>query len=332
MIGLTKTVPGSGGLALTERAEARVKPGYVTLEVHGAGVCGTDLHIEAGEFPCTPPVTLGHEVCGVVVDTAAGEAQNWKGSRVVAETFYSTCGVCTLCRNGRPNLCLQRRSIGVHVDGAFASQVVVPIKNLHRIPDWLDEHAASIAEPLACTCQCMCDPSAVSAGDRVLVTGPGPVGLLAAQVARALGASPIVVGLPSDQPRLDVARKLNLDVALAGEDIGEVDVVLECSGHPAAAAAGLKAVKRGGTYVQLGIFGRDVTLPFDLILTKEIVIRSGFASTPHSWKRAMSLIEKKLVVLEPLVSTVAPLQSWADVFSDLRSGRALKIVIDPRLT
>lgn len=331
MIGLTKTTKGAGGLALTERSEPAVKPGYVVLEVRGAGVCGTDLHIEAGEFPCSPPVTLGHEVCGVVVDTSDKEDTAWIGARVVSETFFSTCGVCRLCRDGRPNLCPQRRSIGVHVDGAFARRVVVPVRNLHRVPDWLDEHAASLSEPLACICHCLCDPSVVSPGDRVLVTGPGPIGLLSAQVARAAGGLPIVMGLPSDKARLDVARDLGLTVVLFGEDVEEMDVVLECSGHPAAAATGLASVTRGGKYVQIGIFGRDVSLPFDLVLTKELVIRSGFASTPGSWRRAMSLIERKLVALEPLVSAVAPLDSWPGVFSDLRSGRGVKIVFDPRL-
>ena len=331
MIGLAKLHPGNGTLELAERPGPRAKSGYVVLEVRGAGVCGTDLHIERGEYACCPPVTLGHEVSGVVLDADPQDAETWLGSRVVAETYFSTCGLCWACRDGRPNLCADRKSIGSHVDGAFAPRVAVPVHNLHRIPDWLDEHAAALAEPLACVCNSICDPLVVAPGDRVLVTGPGPVGLLAAQVAQSVGAAPVVIGLPTDTARLEVARKLNLEVALAGERVNQFDVAIECSGNAGAAAAALSSLRKGGTYVQVGIFGRDVSLPMDLFLLKEIAFRTGFASTPHSWRRAMSLIESKLVALEPLISAIVPLRNWKAVFSDLRGGRVMKYVFDPRL-
>lgn len=331
MMGLTKTRPGVGALALTERPEPRVRSGHVILEVHGAGICGTDLHIERGEYASCPPVTLGHEVAGVVIETGDTDAGAWKGARVVSETYFSTCGICYNCRIGRPNLCEQRKSIGSHVDGAFASHLLVPVKNLHRIHDWLDDHAAALAEPLACVCNCLCDPTAISPGDRVLVTGPGPIGLLAAQVARAAGAAPVLMGLPSDTTRLEAGRKLGIEVVIAGEPIRGIDVAIECSGHPAAVLAALTALKRGGGYVQFGIFGREVSLPMDLFLLKEISFRTGFASTPRSWRRAMSLIEGKLVVFDPLLSAVAPLSEWEAVFDDLHSARSLKTVFDPRI-
>jgi L-iditol 2-dehydrogenase len=331
MLGLAKTKPGAGALALMERPEPRARSGYAVVEVRGAGICGTDLHIERGEYACCPPVTLGHEVAGVVVETDDVDAAAWRGARIVSETYFSTCEACHHCRAGRPNLCEHRKSIGTHVDGAFASHLLVPVKNLHRIPDWLDEHAAALAEPLACVCHCLCDPTTISPGDRVLVTGPGPVGLLAAQVARAAGAAPVLMGLPSDTLRLEVGRQLGIEVAIAGEDIREIDVAIECSGHPAGAATALNALRRGGGYVQIGIFGREVSIPLDMFLLKEIWFRTGFASTPDSWRRAMSLIERKLVVFDPLVSAVAPLSEWESVFEDLRSARSLKTVFDPRI-
>lgn len=331
MLGLTKTRPGVGAMALTEQPEPRVRSGHVVLEVHGAGICGTDLHIERGEYACCPPVILGHEVAGIVVETGDADAVTWEGARVVSETYFSTCGTCYNCRTGRPNLCDQRKSIGSHVDGAFASHLLVPVKNLHRIPDWLDDHVAALAEPLACVCNCLCDPTLFSPGDRVLVTGPGPIGLLAAQVARAGGAAPVLMGLPSDAARLEVGRKLGIEVVISGEPIREVDLAIECSGHPAAVLASLTALKRGGGYVQIGIFGREVNVPMDMFLLKEISSRTGFASTPRSWRRAMSLIENRLVILDPLLSAVAPLSEWEAVFDDLRSARSLKTVFDPRI-
>jgi L-iditol 2-dehydrogenase len=329
MKGLTKLAPGPGHVAIAEREERLPGPGEVLIEVHGAGVCGTDLHIEAGEFNTRPPVTMGHEVSGVVAAVGEGVPESWLGANVVSETYYSTCGACEWCRTGRINLCPDRRSIGSIVDGAFARQVIVPVRNLHRIPAGVDEHAAVLIEPLACVCQCLCDPPKVTAGDRVLVTGPGPVGLLAAQVARAMGGNVLVVGVPQDGGRLAAARALGFATAYTPEP--DAHVVIECSGAQGGAAACLETAARGARYVQVGVFGREVCLPFDHVFRKELTVTSGFASTPRSWQRAIAVVEAGQVTLEPLVSEVVALMEWERVFADLRRGKGIKIVFDPRL-
>jgi L-iditol 2-dehydrogenase len=329
MKGLAKLAPGPGNVGLAEREERAPGRGEVLIEVHGAGVCGTDLHIADGEFVSRPPVTMGHEVSGVVSQLGDGVDASWLRASVVSETYYSTCGRCEWCRDGRINLCPERRSIGSFVDGAFARALVVPAANLHRIPAWLDEHAAVLVEPLACVCHCLCDPDKVTVGDRVLVTGPGPVGLLAAQVAAAFGGDVSIVGLPRDESRLALARTLGFSAGLAAEP--GADVVIECSGSAGGAAACFEAARRGARYVQVGVFGKDVNVPLDNLFRKELVMTSGFASTPRSWRRALSLVEARRVALEPLVSSVAPLADWDKVFADLRGGRGMKVVFDPRL-
>jgi L-iditol 2-dehydrogenase len=329
MIGLTKLAAGPGHVGLSERPERAPAAGEVLLEVCGAGICGTDLHIEAGEFRTQPPVTMGHEVSGVVSAIGEGVDPTWLGAAVVSETYFSTCGRCAWCRDGRINLCPDRRSIGSMVDGAFAPRLVVPVRNLHRRPEWLDAHAASLVEPLACVCHCLCDPSTVNAGDRVVVTGPGPVGLLAAQVARALGGDVLVVGLPQDAQRLETARGLGF--ATADTAASGADVVIECSGSAGGATTCLEAAGRGARYVQVGVFGKPVQLPFDAVFQKELVVTSGFASTPQSWRRAIALVDARKVDLPPLVSAVIPLSEWAQAFADLRASRGIKVVFDPRL-
>jgi L-iditol 2-dehydrogenase len=326
VLGVTKLAPGPGNVALAERPEPDAAPGHVVVEVVGAGICGTDLHIADGEFPTVVPVTMGHEVSGVVAVVGEGVDESWHGARVVSETYFSTCGACVFCRSGRPNLCLERRSIGTHVDGAFAPLLHVPVTNLHRIPEWLDGHAAALAEPLACACHSL--EGAVAEGEDVLVVGPGPVGLLAAQVARAAGARVHVRGTPRDTARLAKADELGLETSADGAAPDAV-VVVDCSGAEAGIAFGLERARRGGRYVQMGLAGKHVSIPFDLVCFKELTVTSGFASTPSSWRRALELIEGREVSLEPLLSDVLPLARWEEAFAATRAAAGIKFVLDP---
>jgi L-iditol 2-dehydrogenase len=309
-----------------------MRPGHVVLDVVGAGICGTDLHIWDDEFPSEPPVTMGHEVSGVVREVGEGVGGWAPGDRVVSETYFSTCGECEWCRAGRPNLCAQRRSIGSREDGAFAPLLLVPARGLHRIPDWLDGHAAALAEPLACVCHCLLDPQVVSEGERVLVVGPGPVGLLAAQVAAACGGEVHVRGAARDEARLAKARELGFETSVAGENApAEFDVAIDCSGAAAGIAFALESAARGGRYVQIGLAGKPVAIPFDLVCYRELTVTGGNASTPRSWRRALELIGEHRVVLRPLVSEVVPLAEWERAFAATREGSGIKFVLDPSI-
>jgi L-iditol 2-dehydrogenase len=326
--GLTKLGPGRGNVGLSERPEPRAVAGHVVLEVTAAGICGTDLHIVDDEYPSAPPVTLGHEVSGVVAALGDGVDPSWAGARVVTETYFSTCGTCAYCRSGRINLCLERRSIGSQVDGGFAPLLLVPERCLHRLPDWLDGSAAALIEPLACVCHSLLDPSVVEDGDEVLVVGPGPVGLVAAQVARASGGSVHVRGAARDELRLAAARSLGFETSNAG-DAGLFDVVIECSGAEAGIAFALGSARRGGRYVQIGLTGKPVSVPLDEVCFRELGVTSGNAHTPESWPRALELIEARSVRLEPLVSEVVPLAEWERAFAATRAAAGIKFVLDP---
>jgi L-iditol 2-dehydrogenase len=329
VIGLTKLAPGAGNVGLSERAEPTAAPGHVVLDVIGAGICGTDLHIADGEYETVTPVTMGHEVAGSVGEVGAGVDESWLGAGVASETYFSTCGRCAYCLAGRPNLCVERRSIGTHVDGAFAPRLHVPVTNLHRLPEWLSETTATLCEPLACVCHSLLEPQpAVQAGDDVLVIGPGPVGLLAAQVARASGGNVYVRGTPRDTARLAAAQELGLETS----DLEEADVVIECSGSESGMAHGLEAARRGARYVQIGLAGKPVTVPFDLVCFHELTVTSGFASTPTSWRKALELVTERRVELEPLLTDVVPLREWERAFSATRAAEGIKFVLDPRVT
>lgn len=330
--GLAKLASGKGNLGIRVFEVPAPSRGQAVIRVLAAGVCGTDLHIADDEFRYEAPVTMGHEVTGVVESVGSTADSNWVGKRVAVETYFSTCGSCRYCRSGRPNLCADRRSIGSRENGGFAPLLLIPTSCLWELPDSVGEHAGALAEPLACVTRCLLDPPVIEPGNDVLVIGPGAMGLLTAQVARAAGGQVTVAGLERDGHRLAVARELGLQTLVldGGPTSLAPDVVCECSGSEKGAELGLDVVRKGGRYVQVGIFGRPVTLPLDLVLYKELQVSSGNASTPSSWSQAIGLLEAGLVELDPLVSSVASLGEWESVLASVRRGEGLKHVIDPR--
>lgn len=313
--------------------------GYARIAVTASGICGTDLHIIDGSYGSRPPVTLGHEVAGTVVNVSADVDVAWIGKRVAMETFYSTCEQCDHCRAGQPNMCGSRLSIGSGVAGGFAESVVVPLRNLHELPEWVGTVAGALCEPLACVCQSLFSPtSCVAPGDRVLISGPGAVGQLAAQVATAAGGEVVVVGTDADATRLQLARSLGFETLVApisnsalpaGWEDGP-DVVIECSGAGAAMRSGLELVRKRGRFVQIGQTGDNVSVPLAQASFKELTVTGGFASTPTSWRRAMRLLERRLVDLAPLVSTVYPLEQWKEALDATRRGDGVKIMLSPQ--
>ncbi len=329
MLAVVKAGPGSENVVLQYVPEPEPAAGQARIRVLATGICGTDVHVAHDEYAHEAPVIMGHEILGEVESVGAGVDAALVGARVACETYFSICGVCDWCRAGKPNLCPNRRSIGSFENGGFARFLVLPVINLHVLPDSLGDLDGVLSEPLACVAQCLLDPPVVNSGDRVLVTGPGAMGQLAAQVARAQGGSVTLAGLERDADRLAVAASLGLGTTTATPEEDTYDVVIECSGSAPGAANALRAARRGGRYVQVGIFGREVTLPFDLVLYKELVVSSGFASTPTSWRRAMALIEQGLVTLGPLVTRRVPLADWSEAFAAAAAGEGIKTVVIP---
>ena len=269
MKAVVKEAPGVGHIALRDWDVPSAGPGEVVIKVHAAGLCGTDIHIFLDEFKSRPPVVLGHEVCGEVVELGDGVDGDILGSRVSTETYFATCRTCRYCRAGQSNLCHNRFSIGSAVDGGFAEFVAVPAGNLHPMPTHISYREGAMTEPLACVVQGVQLCSApVRAGEVAVIAGPGAIGLLTLQLAKAAGAEVAVLGTEQDARRLAVAEELGADhvvnVSLHDplpliEDQTRgygADVVYECSGAGPAAAQLLQLVRRRGRYVQVGLFGK----------------------------------------------------------------------------
>jgi L-iditol 2-dehydrogenase len=335
MTGLMKTARGAENVGLRSLPRPAVGPGQVLIEVYATGICGTDLHIQRDEYVSVPPVVMGHETTGRVVEAGPG-AEEQLGKRVAPETYFFTCDGCPACRAGRRNLCPERRSIGSHVNGGFAPFVLVPARNLHEVHASVGEHAGALYEPLSCVTQCLCDPAVASPGDVALVVGPGAMGILCAQVLRAQGARVTICGTPADRRRLDIAASLDLAVVESdglarATPGGGFDVVVDASGNAQGIDAALRAVRKGGHYVQVGLTGRPISLDIDLICLHELRVTSGFASTPRSWRRLERLIADGHVLLDPLVTDVLPLADWQTAFDRTGKADGLKLMLDPRL-
>ncbi|MFZ4108810.1 MAG: alcohol dehydrogenase catalytic domain-containing protein [Candidatus Planktophila sp.] len=329
MTAIVKTALGPDSISIVSWPRPVPNAGQVIVEVHGAGVCGTDLHIALDAYPNIPPVVMGHEVAGTVVEIGEGVDAKWMGVRVACETHHQICK-CNFCRDGRRNLCKNKASMGSFVDGGFATYVAVAEELLHPMPDGITDHEAALTEPLACICHLLLDPPLINVADQVLVTGPGPMGLLAAQVARAAGGIVTISGLEKDRIRLGVALELGFMITHSPEP-ESFDIVIECSGSEGGIRTALQSARRGARYVAVGIVGHDVNISADAILYKELLVSSGFATTPQSWNRALKLLEHAHVSLSPLISRVEPLKNWPIVYKDLRNADVLKIVFDPRI-
>jgi len=263
------------------------------------------------------------------------------GQRVTSETQSYICNKCIYCKDGFYNLCADRKNIGVKLDGAFTNYIVVPEKNVHVLPDNISYEEGALIEPLACVVHGIIENTGISAGDFVVISGPGPIGLLALQVAKAEGAFVIVLGTTSSAQRLVLAKKLGADVVLDiykddyKEKISKVthgygaDVVLECAGKGQSANQCLEVVAKRGKYCQLGLFWSAVSINFDLIAFKELKVTGEIAHKPSAWERSIRLIRNNQVDLKPLVTHSLPLIKWEEGFRLFQSREACKVMLIP---
>lgn len=343
MQAIVKYAPGKGRVEIREVVEPAVGPGQVKVEVKAAGVCGSDLHIYHDEIAIAiePPVIMGHEFAGVIVELGAGVEGLQLGDRVTCETTAWSCGRCLPCRLGHTNMCAHRKVVGYAVDGCFARYCVVNQRQVHLLPENVDFLAGALTEPLACCVHAVLELTTISAGDIVVLTGPGPIGLLCLQLVKAAGGYAIMCGASQDKERLALARQfgadrvVNVEKESAPDLIGRLtdsqgaDLFLECAGAPAAARLGMEVTRRGGQYTQVGLFPGPFDLKFDLIAYKELRVTGSLGQRWTSWQRALALMAQGQVNTRSLVSHVLPLAEWREAFRLFEEKEGLKIVLEP---
>ena len=312
---------------------------HVLIRVLAGGVCGTDLHIRTGEWICGKvPVVLGHEFSGEIAEWGKKVQGFQKGDRVTVEPHIATCGVCEYCLTGRRHLCPSKKGLGIDTNGGFAEFVAVDPAIVHKLPAAISPEEGALMEPTAIVCHGVLVKGSVRSCDRVAVVGPGPIGIIAAQVARAVGAKEvIVVGVEKDREiRLKLCEDLGFEPFVA-EDRKRMariksryDVVVEASGVSKGIGLAVDLLKRDGQMIAIGIPMEDQSsVPWAEAVRKSATVHCSYSSSFSAWEMSLSLVESGKVRLRPLITHDLDLGEWEKAFDALAAGKGVKAVLRP---
>jgi len=344
MRALVKTAKGRDLIEMKQMPVPRADEDTVLVRVRAAGICGSDVKILHDEHPYFPPVVLGHEFSGEIVETGRG-VEGWSvGDRVVPEVHGYVCGTCRYCLSGKRHVCPSKRALGWGMDGGFAEYVKVPAWLLHRIPEGISYEEAALSEPMAIVVHGMLERAKIEPEDSVVILGCGPLGLIALQVARAEGASSVVItGADEDEKtRLRMAMELGADYAVNVQKLDPVelvmqktggigaDLVVDLSGAPSAIRQGLEMVRIDGRFLAIGIPApQEVSIPWKHLIFRVPQVIFHFSSCYMSWERTLSLMGKGKVKTRPLITKVLDLSEWKEGMRMTESREAVKVVLKP---
>ena len=328
------------GLELVERPDPVAGPDEVVIRVLRTGICGTDLHIQRWDdwaaSAVKAPLIPGHEFFGEVVET--GElVRDVEDGDLVSGEGHIVCGTCRNCRAGRRHLCIRTSSVGVNRDGAFAEYVVLPESNVWVHHTRVPVDLGAIFDPFGNAVHTALSFPLV--GEDVLITGAGPIGLMAAAVCRHVGARFVVITDVSPY-RLDLARRMGVDLALdvrsetiasAQKQLGMVegfDVALEMSGHPSALPEVLANLNHGGRIAMLGLPADPIEIDWSKVVTHMITIKGIYGREMFETWYAMSAMLTAGLDIGDVITHRLPAGEWQDAFATARSGNCGKVVLD----
>lgn len=321
-----------GVIEMQERAIPGLGANDVLVEVAVVGVCGSDVHYfthgRVGHYVVREPLVLGHEVSGVIVDVGSEVTTRKVDDRVAIEPGVP-CGRCRECRSGHYNLCSRVSFLATPpVDGAFAKYIAIHEDFAHPLPMSLSDEAGALIEPLSVAIWA-CRRGRVSAGDRVLVTGAGPIGLLAMQAAHAFGAGSTEV-MEKNPHRLERALRTGASRALGdGDEPGEADVLIECSGSPTALAVGIEALRPGGTAVIVGMSpGLTQEVPLATVQNRELWLTGTFRYA-NTYPTAIAAAQTDAVDLEGLITDRFSLEETQLALESAQNPTTVKAVVRP---
>jgi 2-desacetyl-2-hydroxyethyl bacteriochlorophyllide A dehydrogenase len=343
MKAIVKTAPGPGNVEVRDVPVPEIEPHEILVRVRGTGICGTDILIYdwsyRGRAPVPTPIVLGHEGGGDVVEVGAQVDNVAPGDRVALDALIG-CGTCYYCNQGLTNLCRDWAHLGISFDGTYSEYLSIPAIAAHHVPDSVGWEDAAFVEPLGIVAHAL-ERAPISPGDSVVVVGPGPLGLLALQAARAAGAAQtIVTGLARDRARLDVARRLGADhvvVADEGPAVEQVrdltgglgaDVVIEAGGTPEAVSQAIAMARGYGQVALVGFAPTAEVGPLDIVRNylKIVGIVGGL---PRHAERALRWLESGQVRAAPIVTHRLPLEEAEQGFQLMKDSTAAKVFFAP---
>lgn len=343
MKAVMKVKSGPGNVELIEIEEPLCQANLVKIQIKFAGICGTDQHIFHDTYKSSPPVVLGHEFSGIVVEIGNQVKRIKVGDRVTALPSTAVCcGVCEHCRSGNYMFCSERKSMGSGINGGFTKYVVVREDMVYIIPNHLSLEEAALSEPLACAVKAIEELTSIQVGDTVLLSGPGPIGLICLSLLIMKGCKVIVAGTSADSVRLEIAREMGADLIVNINEVNlqgvidkvtgfrGVDVSIECSGAAASIASCLQGVRKRGKYIQVGIVGKEIIVNFDLILFKQLQVFASYAHSLETWDRLMQIWEQNKIKLKPVITHKIPLSLWKQAFDvcEQRIGGKVLLICD----
>ena len=321
---------GTEGIEVEPREVPGPQRGELKIRVEASGLCGTDLHIASGEYPIARPgLTLGHEFSGTVVEAGPDVGGFEVGDRVVVDPNIP-CRVCRYCHDGRPHLCENPEALGVTRDGGLSESALLPAPQAYRVPDNLPPEAAALTEPLACVLHAV-DLGGLRPGERALVLGAGPIGILCSMVLVAAGASEVLVSEPNPQrrERIRLVGAEPVDPESVSEAVA--DKVFECVGRPETMRAAVEAARPGGTVMWVGVAPPDAEVtvkPYD-VFSRELTIRGSYTN-PYVMDRTLALLASGRLDWEVIVTHRFPFSDFDEAWAVHSEGSGLKICVQPQ--
>ncbi|QDV68507.1 D-arabitol-phosphate dehydrogenase [Rosistilla carotiformis] len=329
--------PDPGSVEIREFQRPTIGSDDVLVEVAAVGVCGSDLHqwTATHSWPVNYPVVLGHEFAGTIVETGSHVASWREGDRIASETAAIIDVDNPMSRRGLYNLDPTRKGFGYGVDGAMTRFVRVPSRCLHRVPDALAFEHAAVTEPCCVAYNAVVKNSRIEPGDRVLVIGPGTIGILCAAVAKLVGADVAVLGLESDTHRFAVAQKYGVTTltdarewARQGDGLG-VDVVIDAAGVSSTLQLAIELVRPAGWITKVGWGPKPLGFSIDPLVQKNVTLQGSFSHNWPIWERVISLLTSKQLDVEPIVGGTFGIGQWQQAFERMHHGEIVKSVILP---
>lgn len=328
--------PAPESISVEQVPDPICAPNEVIVQVARCGICGTDVHIYRNEYMSNFPVIPGHEFGGVIVEVGKAVAGFEIGQRVAVDpNLY--CGHCDMCRNEMANHCLNWQGIGITRPGGFAEYTAAPARACYHLPGEMTDAQAAFIEPLACVVHAM-KRIRVLPADPVLILGAGPMGLLLVQALQRMGASYVAV-VEKQPARLELARAMGATYAvLAGPDQGEAlhevaprgfGVVIDATGVPAVIEGAFRYLRPRGTYLQFGVAPNHVRVsvsPYDIFHNDWTIV--GSFALCYTFLPAIDWLASGAIDIGPLVSHVAPMEKFADVFHQFAAGQTLKVHVE----